>query len=91
MGGIRNGGSISTGATAPTYQNWLTTPFFASNVTTQTAGDAFKRVLSDVGCNQPLLDDHDIRMVTDTLTATSTYTATLPGQHGLPSQGHHQR
>ena len=73
-----NGGSLPT-----TYSSWVATPFFADYVTTHTAGEAFKRVLSDVGANQPL-DDHDTRIITETKNGTTTYTGSVSGLAGLP-------
>lgn len=77
-----NGGSIPT-----TYPVWVPTPFFESYVTTQTADEAYRRVLSDVGCNQPLLDEHDQRMIEETRTGTFTVTGQGPfgGDPGLPN------
>lgn len=66
------------------YQTFLDKPFFESYVTTQTAEDAYKDVLSDVGCNQPIFDDHDIRIVTETLKGTYTYKGSKSGKAGLP-------
>src|SRR5690606_21433259 len=48
------------------YQTFVDKPFFLPHVTTQSAKDAYKDVLSDVGCNQPIFDDHDIRIVNET-------------------------
>lgn len=77
-----NGGSVPT-----TYPVWVATPFFESHVATQTANEAYRRVLSDVGCNQPLLDDHDQRMIKETRTGTFTVTGQGPfgGEPGLPN------
>jgi hypothetical protein len=66
------------------WQTWVTSPFFPSYVTTQSAYDAYKRVLSNVGNNQPVFDDHDIRIVNETLTGTYTYTGSVSGDPGLP-------
>lgn len=71
--------------TVPTsYSPWVNAPFFPSYATIQTAGDAFKNVLSDVGCNQPFLDDHDTRVVRETLNGTYTYVGSVSGKPGLP-------
>ncbi len=67
--------------------NWTTfvnTPFFDSYVTTQTAKDAYKRVLSNVGCTQPVFDDHDVRIINETSTGTYTYSGSVSGFPGLP-------
>ena len=50
----------------------------------QSAGDAFKNVLSDVGCTQPVFDDHDVRVVRETLNGTTTYRGSVSGKAGLP-------
>ncbi|QKJ30717.1 T9SS C-terminal target domain-containing protein [Mucilaginibacter mali] len=66
------------------YQTYLDKPFFEPYVTTQSAEDAYKDVLSDVGCNQPTFDDHDIRIVNETLKGTYTYKGSKTGKAGLP-------
>lgn len=65
------------------YQTFLDKPFFESYVTTQSAEDAYKDVLSDVGCNEPGLDDHDIRIVNETLKGNYTYSGSKTGKPGL--------
>jgi Bacterial Ig domain len=52
------------------------TEIFPSYVTTQTARDAFKLVLSDVGANQPQADLIDRRIVQETLHGTTHYEGT---------------
>lgn len=59
-------------------------PFFASYATIQTAKDAYKKTLSDVGCTQPVFDDHDKRIINETLNGTYTYTGSISGVKGLP-------
>ncbi len=44
-----------------------TTRFFDSQSNVETAEAAYHNVLCDVGCNQPVLDNHDQRMVSETL------------------------
>lgn len=63
---------------------WPTSPFFASNATIQSARAAYKSVLSDVGCISPVLDDHDKRMINETLNGTYTYSGSVSGKPGLP-------
>lgn len=77
-----NGGSVPT-----TYPVWVSAPFFDPHVTTHTAGEAFRIVLSDVGCTMPLLDDHDARIIEETRTGSFTYTGQGPfgGSPGLPN------
>ncbi|WP_316767161.1 Ig-like domain-containing protein [Pedobacter frigiditerrae] len=66
------------------YQTFVDKPFFEPYVTTQSALNAYKDVLSDVGCNQPIFDDHDIRIVNETLNGTYTYSGSKSGKPGLP-------
>jgi hypothetical protein len=60
------------------------TPFFESYVDTQSAGAAYKRVLSDVGCNEPRLDRHDHRVIRETLSGTYRFVGSVTGLPGLP-------
>jgi hypothetical protein len=71
----------------PPYRPWVDQPFFPSHATIQTAHQAYKDVLSDVGCNQPLIDDLDRRVIGETLDGTHTYSGTGPfgGAPGLPN------
>ena len=54
------------------YATFVDQPFFESYATIHSAEEAFKVVLSDVGCNSPELDNHDIRMVDETLNGTTS-------------------
>lgn len=74
-----NGGSVPT-----SYSPWVETPFFESYVTTQSAAAAYKNLLSDVGCNRPMLDDHDARIIRETRDGTYTYSGSVTGKPGLP-------
>lgn len=58
-------------------------PFFPSYATIESAELAFKTVLSDVGASQPVLDDHDKRMVSETFNGTYTYKGSVTGKKGL--------
>ena len=49
------------------YETFVDEPFFESYVETQSAIAAYKNVLSDVGANQPKLDNHDKRIIDETL------------------------
>jgi hypothetical protein len=62
----------------------VNTPFFPSYVTTQSAGNAYKIVLSDVGCTQPEFDDHDQRIITETLGGTYSCNGSVTGKPGFP-------
>ena len=54
------------------YATFVDQPFFPSFATIHSAEDAFKHVLSDVGCNSPEIDNHDIRMIEETLNGTTS-------------------
>ena len=56
----------------PGYETFVEEPFFPSYATIHSAEDAFKIVLSDVGCNAPELDNHDIRVIDETLNGTTS-------------------
>jgi hypothetical protein len=66
------------------WETWVNSPFFNSYVTTQSAKEAYKRVLSNVGSNQPVFDDHDIRIVNETLDSTYHFSGSVSGLPGLP-------
>lgn len=68
------------------YECFVTSPFFPSYVTTQTAGEAYKMVLSDVGASQPQFDDHDIRMINETRDGTYKYKGSVTGKPGFPDK-----
>lgn len=66
-----------------TYQKFVDQPFFESYVETQSASEAYKRVLSDSGVSQPIQDEHDKRIINETLTGTATYTGSVGGKKGI--------
>ena len=57
-------------------------PFFPSYAKIETAQQAYKSVLSDVGANMPIVDDTDNRIIKETLTRTYTYTGCRSGIKG---------
>lgn len=59
-------------------------PFFEHHVTTHTAEEAYVNVLSDVGCNVPMLDKHDKRVIEEVRTGTATFKGSKTGLPGLP-------
>ena len=65
------------------WEPWSLEPFFDSWAVIETAEAAYKNVLSDVGCNMPAIDNHDIRLVNETLTGTTTYKGNRTGKKGL--------
>lgn len=75
----------STAGYVPTnYPVWVDAPFFPSYAAIDEVTNAYKRVLSDVGCNQPQIDDHDARVIRETIDKTYTYTGSVSGIPGLP-------
>lgn len=64
------------------YETFVEQPFFPSYATIETAKEAYKSVLSDVGCNQPMLDNHDLRMINETLTGTTSTKGSYTGLRG---------
>lgn len=67
-----------------TWKPFVDRPFFPSEGTVETAKAAYKNVLSDVGCNEPVLDVHDKRMIEETLDNTYHVTGSRSGMKGLP-------
>jgi hypothetical protein len=66
------------------YEPWVDRPFFPSRAVIHTAAEAYKNVLSDVGCTQPLIDEHDRRIILETLGGTYTYVGSYTRLPGLP-------
>lgn len=71
----------------PAYRGFVDAPLFPSHATIHTARNAYKQVLSDVGCNQPRIDDRDTRIIGETLSGTFKYKGKGPfgGSPGLPN------
>ena len=76
-------GRIYTG-TPDGYEPWVDAPFFESMADIQPVREAYKNVLSDVGCTQPVFDDHDQRIVRETLGGTYTYSGSYTNLPGIP-------
>lgn len=68
-GGFSNGSGVES-------QVRTNSEIFPSYVTTQTASNAYKVVLSDAGCNLPLSDALDVRIVGEVLDRTTHYIGT---------------
>lgn len=66
------------------YETFVNKPFFDSKVNTQPAQLAYKMVLSDVGCNQPHLDEHDQRIIQETIDSTYSALGSVTGKPGFP-------
>lgn len=60
-----------------------TEPFFPSYATIESAEAAFRNVLSDAGCNLPVMINHDRRMVQETLNGTTSTTGYYTNKKGL--------
>ena len=65
------------------YKQWLDKPFFPSYAKIESAREAYKSVLSDVGATMPVLDDHDVRVIDETLHGTYHYVGSRSGHYGL--------
>ncbi len=88
-------GTLTTDAYGETYAyklsggqklDWtvfVSAPYFESQAEVETAGQAYQSVLSDVGCNQPEPDNHDERIVTETLGRTTSTRGSRSGKKGL--------
>ena len=72
----RDQGSVS-------WNVFVSQPFFESHVATQSAAEAYKDVLADVGCNRPMLDDHDKRIIEEVKKGAWTYKGSKTGLPGL--------
>ncbi|MDR8391166.1 hypothetical protein NC796_08460 [Aliifodinibius sp. S!AR15-10] len=66
------------------YETFVDHRFFKPHVNTQSARDAYKKVLSDVGANQPQLDQQDKRMIRETLNGTYSAKGSVSGKKGFP-------
>lgn len=75
----------ATSGYVPTnYSPWVSLPFFPSYATIDEVTNACKKVLSDVGCNQPQIDDHDARVIRESINGSYTYVGSVSGVPGLP-------
>lgn len=74
----------TTGGQVVDWTVFVKEPFFPSLAKIESAADTYKSVLSDVGCNMPLFDDHDTRIVREVKTGTYTYKGSYTDYPGLP-------
>lgn len=65
------------------WQVFVDKPFFESFANIETAEQAYQNVLCDVGCNQPAQTNHDMRMISETLSGTTTTTGSKSKKPGL--------
>ena len=73
---------IRDGRPSVDWQYFVDAPFFPSYATIETASEAYKSVLSDVGANQPMQDLTDQRIVSETLSRSYTYVGSKSGIKG---------
>lgn len=76
-------GYETSGGQQVDWEPLATAPFFESLATVETAKAAYKNVLCDVGANQPFFDNHDTRMVKETLMGTTSTQGSRSGKKGL--------
>jgi hypothetical protein len=77
--------SYGIGGDAPTdYEYLVSEPLYPSYVETQTAEEAYEDVIANVGCNVPMLDDHDTRVIQEVRDGTAAYSGSISGLPGLP-------
>ncbi|NDW12206.1 T9SS C-terminal target domain-containing protein [Bacteroides sp. 214] len=90
-GTFRHDGTNDEGGRRYTLKNsqkldwtlWSPEPFFPSYAKIETAYEAYKSVLSDVGCTMPVLDDHDVRVINETKNGTYSATGSASNDKGL--------
>ncbi|MDR2840550.1 MAG: T9SS C-terminal target domain-containing protein [Paludibacter sp.] len=70
------------------YQTFVDKAFFPNHATVLTAQNAYKSVISDCGANMPMLDEHDKRIIDETINKTWKYKGSVTGKWGLPD--HHE-
>ncbi len=66
------------------YSPWVEEPFFPHEITLQTAYEAYKDVVSDAGCISPVPDEHDQRIIRETIEGSYTYVGSRSGIQGMP-------
>ena len=69
---------------------WSDVPFFPSYATVHTAKDAYKHVISDAGATQPMLDNHDNRIIEETLAGSWTFRGSYNAPNGTRGIIDHQ-
>lgn len=73
----------TSGGQVVNWEPFVTAPFFPSYATIESAEEALRNVLSDVGCNMPSPTAHEERIVQETLNKTYTYKGSKTGKKGL--------
>lgn len=67
----------TSGGQVVDWTYWGSAPYFASDATIDDPVVAYKKVLSDVGANQPVADNTDLRIIGETRDRSYTYTGSL--------------
>lgn len=78
-----NNGCLADPANPAQFTN---KPFFPSLARIQSAAEAYKDVLSDIGANMPVFDNHDRRVLSETMAGTYKYKGSVSGKPGLPDR-----
>ncbi len=73
---------IRDGRPSVDWDYFVSAPFFPSYATVESAREAYKSVLSDVGANQPMQDLTDQRVTAETLSRSYTYVGSKSGIRG---------
>lgn len=74
--------NIRDGRASLDWEPWVAAPFFPSYAKIETAQEAYKSVLSDIGANMPVTDNTDRRIVNETMKRSYTYTGSKSGIKG---------
>lgn len=74
----------ATGYVPVHYSPWVSQPFFPSHAIIDEVTNAYKKVLSDVGCNLPQPDAHDLRIIGEVINGSFAYRGSMSGDPGLP-------
>ncbi len=74
--------TLKNGAPTPSYQVFVSEPFFPSYAEIHSAMDAFKIVTSNSGATMPCRDDQHLRVTEETIKGTYTYVGSRSGIKG---------
>ena len=74
--------NIRDGRPSVDWEYFVNAPFFPSYAKIETAQEAYKSVLSDVGANQPVQDQTDLRIIGETQNRSYTYVGSKSGIKG---------
>ena len=75
--------NVTYNATGPEPEKtWVSSPFFESQATIHSAGDAMKIVTTNAGATMPCRDDQHVRVVRETIDGTYTYVGSRSGIKG---------